>query len=262
MLTVVKEIKLAFLSVKYNIIRQMSNPLSFVLNVLFMMLNNSAFLVEWGIFFTLKDSIGSYGFKEVCLLWGLSAGSFGLAHILFNGAFNISKTIEDGGLDQYLIMPRDVLMSTITSSTSISAIGDLLYGIIVSFIFYHSPSDIVLILLFIILASIVYTSFGIITNSLAFRFVKVHDLVENLRGIFVTFSVYPDEIFDNIVKILVYTIIPIGFSIYVPAKIIMSFDLVNLIIVILFTIFIALLAYFIFNRGLKRYTSSNLAVLR
>ena len=124
MLTEVKkEIKLTLLSVKYNIMREMANPLSFVLNVIFMMLNNATFLVQWAILFTLKDSFGIYGFKEVCLLWGLSAASYGLAHILFHGAFTLSEDIENGSLDQYLILPRDTLICSITSSTSISAIN-------------------------------------------------------------------------------------------------------------------------------------------
>lgn len=47
MLTEVKkEIKLVFLSIKYNIMRQMINPLSFTLNVIFMMLNNAAFIIQ------------------------------------------------------------------------------------------------------------------------------------------------------------------------------------------------------------------------
>ena len=162
LMEVKKEIRLLFQSVKYNIMRQMANPLSFVLNVLFMILNNSAFLVEWAIFFTLKDSIGGYGFKEVCLLWGISAASFGLAHIFFHGAFKMPKLIEEGGLDQYLLVPRDTLLATISSQTSISAIGDLLYGLIVSIIFYHSIVNIILILLFSILGAIIYTAFAVI----------------------------------------------------------------------------------------------------
>lgn len=45
---------------------------------------------------------------------------------------------------------------------------------------------------------------------------------------------------------------------YIPVDIIINFNLKNLIIVLLFTVFIATLALFIFNKGLKRYSSSNL----
>lgn len=262
LMEVKKEIRLLFQSVKYNIMRQMANPLSFVLNVLFMILNNSAFLVEWAIFFTLKDSIGGYGFKEVCLLWGISAASFGLAHIFFHGAFKMPKLIEEGGLDQYLLVPRDTLLATISSQTSISAIGDLLYGLIVSIIFYHSIVNIILILLFSILGAIIYTAFAVIINTLAFRFIKLSDFAENIVGMFITFSLYPEEIFDTVIKVILYILIPIGFAVYIPMDVLLEFNLINLIIVISYTIFISLIAYYLFNRGLKRYSSSNLAISR
>lgn len=263
MLTEVKkEIKLALLSVKYNIMRQMVNPLAFVLNVLFMIVNNSAFLIQWIIFFTLKDSIGSYGFKEVCLLWGVSASSYGLAHIFFHGAFTMPKIIEEGGLDQYLLVPRDTLMSTITSQTSISAIGDLLYGLIISIFFYHGVLDIILIIVFSILGTFIYTAFAVILNSLAFKYIKLSDFTGNVVSMFVTFSLYPDEIFDMAVKFILYVLIPVGFAVYLPIKLILEFHVINLLIVIAYTVFISLLAYYVFNRGLKRYSSSNLAVSR
>lgn len=74
-----KEIKLVFLSIKYNIMRQMINPLSFTLNVIFMMLNNAAFIIQWVILFSLKDNFGGYGFNEIMLIWGISAMSYGLS---------------------------------------------------------------------------------------------------------------------------------------------------------------------------------------
>lgn len=251
-----------FKSVKYNIMREMANPLSFTLNVIFMMLNNSAFLIQWGVLFTLKDSFGVYGFKEICLIWGISAASYGIAHIFFNGAFRLSKMIEDGALDQYLVLPKDTLMSTITSSTAISAIGDLLYGVIVAFLFYHSLKDIVLISIFIILSAIIYTSFGIITQSLGFLMVKSSDFSESLRNMFITFSIYPESVFGSTLKLIFYTLVPVGFAIYIPVSVIFNFDIINLLIVFAFTIFISLLSYYIFNKGLKKYTSSNLAVSR
>ena len=131
MLTEVKkEIKLVFLSIKYNIMRQMINPLSFTLNVIFMMLNNAAFIIQWIILFSLKDSFGGYGFNEMMLIWGISSMVYGLSFIMFGGAFNLGQTIENGGLDQYLVTPRNLYYSVISSYSKVSAIGDFLYGLV------------------------------------------------------------------------------------------------------------------------------------
>ncbi len=64
MLMVVKnQIKVMFLSLKYNIIRQMTNKVTFVTNILFMILNNASFIVQWIILFSLRKEIGGYSLK-------------------------------------------------------------------------------------------------------------------------------------------------------------------------------------------------------
>ena len=48
MLTAVKnQIKVMFLSIKYATMREMINKVSFIVNILFMILNNAAFIVQW-----------------------------------------------------------------------------------------------------------------------------------------------------------------------------------------------------------------------
>ena len=73
-----------------------------------------------------------------------------------------------------------------------------------------------------------------------------------------TFSTYPEGIFKGLIKILLYTIIPIGFVNYLPIRLVTKFNIVGFIVVILFTIVMISLAFIIFYKGLKRYSSSNL----
>ena len=47
MLTAVKnQVRVCVLSVKYNIMREMLNKVTFLTNILFMMLNNATFIVQ------------------------------------------------------------------------------------------------------------------------------------------------------------------------------------------------------------------------
>lgn len=58
MLTAVKnQLRVCALSVKYNIMREMLNKVTFVTNVLFMMLNNATFIVQWVILLRLRDDV-------------------------------------------------------------------------------------------------------------------------------------------------------------------------------------------------------------
>ena len=61
MLTEVKnQIKVIILSVKYNIMRLMVNKVTFLTNIIFMILNNAGFIIQWIILFSLKENIGGY----------------------------------------------------------------------------------------------------------------------------------------------------------------------------------------------------------
>ena len=250
MLTEVKkEIKLVFLSIKYNIMRQMINPLSFTLNVIFMMLNNAAFIIQWIILFSLKDSFGGYGFNEMMLIWGISTMSYGLSFIMFGGAFTLGQTIENGGLDQYLVTPRNLYYSVISSYSKVSAIGDFLYGL-------------VLCLIFSIIGASILKAFAVILNSLAFWITRSDDFANSLLGAFISFSIYPDSVFNKFIRVLMYTVLPVGFAVFLPVNIIMNFNIYYFIIVILFTIMINQISHLVFNKGIRRYSSSNLMVSR
>ena len=94
MLTAVKnQIRVCGLSVKYNIMREMLNKVTFLTNILFMMLNNATFIVQWVILLRLKDNVGGYKMEEIMMLWGLAAGTFGLSHILFARVFSLPDLI-------------------------------------------------------------------------------------------------------------------------------------------------------------------------
>ena len=51
------QIKVMVLSVKYNIMKQMTNKVTFITNIVFMILNNASFIVQWIILFNLKNEI-------------------------------------------------------------------------------------------------------------------------------------------------------------------------------------------------------------
>ena len=79
MLTVVKnQMRVCALSVKYNIMREMVNKVTFLTNVGFMVLNNATFLVQWMILLRMRGDVGGYTMREIMLLWGFMAASFGL----------------------------------------------------------------------------------------------------------------------------------------------------------------------------------------
>lgn len=73
-----------------------------------------------------------------------------------------------------------------------------------------------------------------------------------------SFASYPGTIFKKGIKLILYTVIPVGIANYIPVDIIINFSLGNFLIVAVFTIVISIIAFVVFYKGLKRYSSSNL----
>ena len=259
MLTEAKnQLNVTALSIKYSLMREMLNKASFLSNIIFMILNNASMIVEWIILFSLKDNFGGYTFKQVLLLWGMASGTYGIANFFFKNAFDLSNTINTGKLDAYIVQPKNILISAITSDIKVSAIGDLLFAIIVYFIYGFNIETFILFILFCITGGLIMTSFAIILNSLSFWFGNTEAIADRGISSMINFAAYPDGIFKGIVKILLFTLIPVGIANYIPIKIITKFNIYLFLINILVCILFISSAFLIFYKGLKRYSSSNL----
>lgn len=259
MLTAVKnQVRVCVLAVKYNIMREMLNKVTFLTNILFMMLNNAAFIVQWVILLRMRDDIGGYTMNEVLLLWGLAASSFGLSHILFARAFSLADLIINGKLDSYLVQPKNVLLSVITSATSTSAIGDFLYGLLLISVFSFNVERFFLFLLFTVTGAVIITAFALLMGSLSFWFVRAEMFGSHMLNSMVSFSTYPDGIFKGVVRVLLYNVIPVGMAIYHPVHIMVHFEAGKLFLVLAYTVCISAAAVIVFYSGLRRYSSSSL----
>lgn len=254
--------KIMLLSIKYNLMKAIENRAAFSTSVIMMIFNNATFIIQWVTIFGIQSTIGPYGLNDVMLFWAVSSGSYGLANILFNGANKIPEYIENGKLDAYMTMPKNVLCHVVTSSTEPSAWGDFIYGFIALLIFNGSMKNILLNSLLIVFGAIIYASFVIIYSTFTFYFIKFEETAEILKDIFINGSLYPDIIFKRGVKIIFFTIIPCALSSWIPAHLLMEFDWIKLAILMGFTIGITAFAFLFFHHGMKRYTSSNLVGVR
>ncbi len=263
MSTAVKnQLRVCVLSIKYNIMKEMINKVTFLTNICFMMLNNASILVQWFVLFRLRKDVGGYTMREILLLWGLTAASFGLSHVLFARVFSLPELIISGKLDSYLVQPKNVLLGVMTSSTNISAVGDLLYGVLLLSLFCSSIGRFFLLVLFTVTGTVIFTAFALLLGSLSFWCVRMEILGRQLTMGIISFATYPDGIFRGVSRFLLYFIIPVGMAVYHPVHIVVRFDAEMLAAVLLYTILIATAAAAVFYRGLRRYSSSSLMEAR
>ena len=252
------QLKVTILSIKYAFMRELLNKFTFLSNIVFMMLNNASMLVQWIVLYSIKDNMGGYTFKQVMLLWGFAAGSYGFSHFFFKKAYSLSETITDGKLDAFLVQPKSVLLSAITSDVEVSALGDLLYAYLMLVLYGITINNFLLFTLFSICGGIVLTSIAVMLASLSFWIRKADMIVDTGNSLMVNFATYPDGIFKGVVKAMLYVLIPVGLTSYIPVKVITQFNIYLFIIVICATMLLLIMSFVIFNTGLKRYSSGNL----
>ena len=263
MLTEAKNnLKIMLLSIKYNLMRCMENNVAFATSIILMIANNASFIIQWLTIFAIKDNIGGYTMNDVMLFWAISSGAYGLANIIFRGVNNIPTYIEEGKLDAYLTMPKNVLCYIATSTTEPSAFGDFIYGYIALIIFNFSIHNLILYTVLIILGALIYTSFVTIFNSITFYLFRFGYVTQIAQDIFINGSLYPDVIFKRGVKIIFFTIIPSALASWIPVHLLIDFNLTSFFILIGVTILLVILAFLMFYKGLKSYNSSNLMSAR
>lgn len=256
------QLRVTIKTVKYALMREMINKTSFIMNIAFMVLNNASFIIQWIVIYSLKEDVGGYTFNQVLLLWAIAASTYGFSHFLFEKSYSLSDTITNGKLDSFLVQPKNVLISAITTDISVSALGDILYGYIVLGISGLTVTKFLLFMLFSITGAIVITDIAVLLGSLSFWFGKSDMIADTGNSLMTNFATYPDGIFKGVSRILLLTVIPIGLTSYFPVWIMTKFDLKLTLLIIGIVIILTVFTFIVFYRGLRRYSSSNLMISR
>jgi ABC-2 type transport system permease protein len=224
-----------------------------------MILNDAFFILQWIIIFGVTESLGGYGFREVMLLWAISAMGYGIAHAFFSGAFNIANLIYEGRLDVFLTQPKNVLINLICSETSVSALGDIAYSFIALVIAGATWWWYLAIIPVGIVGALIYVGITICFQTLSFYVKRGSAIADTVGNAMIMFSNYPPIIFNAIAKVLLYTIIPCGFMIFVPFEyLFLNFNIIGVLIMIGVALFVTILAFMLFKKGLKKYNSGSL----
>lgn len=258
-----KHLKLIGLYFKYNLQSAMEYRASFITQALGMFLNNAFFIFFWWVIFQKVSSIGGYGFREVMLIWALAASTFGAVHIVFGNVRRLPEVIMNGELDTFLLQPKNVYVNVQCSRMDLSAWGDLIFGFVLFFaIFGPDPLRLLLFILFTaaggLLMGAVLTSAGTLT----FFIGNSSTISRMVMEFLLNFSLYPDSIYGREIKLIMYTIIPAGFIVFMPIRLLSSFSWYGLLILLAVDALYISAAYLFFRKGLEKYESGNLISTR
>jgi len=236
---------------------------SFYMSAFGMALSNGSFVFFWWVAFgQIGGRIGGYDFRDVMFIWAASSSAYGLCHIIFGNVSRLGQLIVGGGLDTYLLQPKNLLLNVMCSGTNLSAWGDLIYGFILMALTGQGVLGWVFFAVAIIFGAPLFAATSIAANSLAFFFGDSSIAGGLVSEFLVNFSIYPEGIFKGVVRFIMYTAVPVAFISHVPLKLARGGPLWWLAVLAAATIMYCFAAFKLFMAGLKRYESGNLVVTR
>ncbi len=107
----------------------MEYRVNFISQVIGMIINDGIYFVFWLVFFDRFKQAQGWGMADMVLLFAIITTGYGLAFALFGNALTLAELIAQGRLDYYLALPRNVLLHVLASRSSLSAWGDLTFGL-------------------------------------------------------------------------------------------------------------------------------------
>jgi ABC-2 type transport system permease protein len=241
----------------------MEYRVSFATQVLFMVVNDILLLFFWWILFNRLPTIGGWGRQETMLLVGVSAAAFGIGVTVAGNVPRLARMISEGQLDVYLLLPRDPLFHAVIGRMVVGGMGDVVFGLGTLWLF--GPTSWfarALVLLAIVLGGVVFIAFGIRAHCLAFFLGNSSGLSLFLHESLLALGMYPESIYPAHTRLLFFTLIPVGFSTFVPVHLVKNPDPWLLFYALLFTVLLCRLSWMVFQSGLSRYQSGNLMAAR
>ena len=249
---------------KVNLAAALEYRTSFLVQAFGMTISNASFVFFWWVAFAqIGGRIGGYDFRDVLFIWSVSSSAFGLATIIFGNLNRITAIIVTGELDTYLLQPKDVLLSLLAARTSLTAWGDLFYGVILLVLSQgRDPHAWLMYLLGVITGSLLFTAIAVSAHSCTFFFGDTTMFSSLALEFVINFCIYPIGIYPLLVRFIMYSLIPAAFIVHLPLAIARSLNYGLVLLVLAGTLGYCLFAYWFFYKGLKRYESGNLIITR
>lgn len=256
-----KDIRFALYALKKNIQSSAELRTSFFLNVVGMMVNNTAFIFMWVFFVRSVGVIGGWTSADIVGLQGFTAICYGIVFSLMGGIRKMPEHVTSGAFDRFMLSPKNLLVRISVSYLGVSAIGDIVFGVlclaIYGILIQIGLYQLLAMLILIPLVTIVFLAMTITIFSSCFFFIDSNVVTNGLFEIFFTPSLFHGGAFQGVMRFVFTFIVPSLLIGAIPVEAIKatSFGTVALIGVLACAWFV--LSIWIFNKAVKRYESAN-----
>ena len=257
----IKELRFALYAIKKNIQSSAELRTSFLMNIFGMAVNNTAFIILWGFFVKSVGVIGGWTVADIIGLQGFVALCFGIVFSAGAGIRKLADYTASGAFDRFMLSPKNVLVRIATSSFGVSALGDIVFGIvclgIYAFLIHATIYQILLIALLVLISTIVFLAAAIAIYSMSFFFTDASSVTGSLFELFLTPSLFHGGAFQGVMRFIFTFAIPSLLIGALPVEIVRNISFGKLLLVGVLAVFWFIVSVSIFNRAIKKYESSN-----
>ncbi len=230
---------------------------AFLLESALMVGNNLIFFSMWWIFFWQFHDIGGWQIDDMAASMAMLSAAYGLSNICFGGVRNLGLLILNGDLDPFMTQPKNLLLHLASSKSRSKGWGHLLTAAILLLLGGFKASSFPLVFILILSGTLIYTSIGLIVNSLTFWVGPIDSVSQRYLDSLFVFSLYPTNIYSGLLQLVMFTVIPAGLIGYLPVELLRNFSWFKLAILSSSSLIFVGTAFLVFYSGLKRYESGN-----
>ncbi len=256
-----RELRFAWRAIRLNLRNSAELRSSFALSALGMALNNVSFIVIWVTFVRSVGNIGGWTAMDIVGLQGFNAMSFGIAFSFCAGFRRMGDVVASGAFDRFMLSPTNLLLRVGTSSFGVSAVGDILFGVVCLAIYCRTlplePVTWVAVPVLIASTTAVMAAAAIVAASAAFLFSEPRTAMNSFFELFLTPSLFHGGAFQGAMRFVFTFLVPSLLVGALPVEVLKQQSWGKLLMVSLISAAWLALSFVLFRKAVRRYESAN-----
>lgn len=215
-------LKLYFTYAKRSLMGKLAYKANVIIGIVAFLISQITALLTLFLLVGSVPNIDGYTIYDIGFLFGVTNMAIGIDHLFSDKLWTVAyHEVKMGKLDHMFLRPVPVLFQVFAHEIQLEAFGEIITAIALIIFcgmnvsFNVDGLGVILLIIGIICASIIITSFKIIIAALAFIFGRSGPLLQVVYN-FSTYSRYPLSIFPKVIRFILMFIIPLGVCIFLP----------------------------------------------
>lgn len=215
-------LKLYFTYAKLSLMSKLVYKANVIIGIIAFLFTEATALFTLYILVSSVPTIDGYSIYHIGLLFGLTNMAVGIDHLLTDRLWTVAYwEVKTGKLDHMFLRPVPVLFQVIASEIQLEALGELIVAVALICLCGSQLSitggvgAVLIVILGILCAAIIISSFKILAAALAFKFKRSGPLLQFIYN-FSGYTKYPMKIYPKIIQAILTFIIPLGICLFFP----------------------------------------------